>query len=138
MSNKQYIKFELKGSGLTTADFDVLAFFQSIYKPEYSWRILEINYVGKEGFDISTLQAGRKIEEKVNNARPDGLLVSWDELLLILQSTFQFLDFIVKTYKAQEEIIMFEIFDCASIEITTSDTNVIEKFHYWIDNETKK
>lgn len=117
----------------TTCDFNVVRFFQDIYKDEFIWQVSEINYLAKEGsFNNSNIYGVSEIEDMVYK-QPEGIILPWNTLLFILNSAFQFYDLVINIYYEKIKIASFEIFDSGSIELATNNQSIIEKFNYWIE-----
>ncbi|MBQ9601577.1 MAG: hypothetical protein IJR46_06150 [Neisseriaceae bacterium] len=115
-------------NGKFTNDFPIVDFMNSIYKKNYVWNISYIDFIAKNGSFDNTNYSIDSIEDEINNAKPNGLFVSWDKLMFILKSAFQIYDVTISAFENEMEIMKFEIFDCSSIEITTENNKIANQF----------
>ena len=127
-----YIKIDLQ-DGEYTNDFPVVDFMNSIYDENYIWNVSYIDFVAKQNSFDNTNDSVSSIENEINNSKPNGLFVSWKRLMLILQSSFQIYDITISAFKNNTEMMKFEIFDCSSIELTTENNEVINKFNHAVN-----
>ena len=70
-----------------------------------------------------------EIEELIYK-QPEGIILPWNKELFILNSAFQFYFLTINIYCGKIKIVSFEIFNSGSIEITTDNQFIIEKFNY--------
>lgn len=127
-----YIKVDLQ-DGESTKDFPIVDFFNSIYKENYIWNISYIYFIAKQNLFDNTNDSVDNIEDEITRSKPNGLFVSWERLIFILQSSFQIYDITISVFKEKMEIMKFEIFDCSSIEITADDNDILNKFNRAIE-----
>lgn len=127
-----YIKVDLQ-DGESTKDFPIVDFFNSIYKENYIWNISYIYFIAKQNLFDNTNDSVDNIENEITRSKPNGLFVSWERLIFILQSSFQIYDITISVFKEKMEIMKFEIFDCSSIEITADDNDILNKFNRAIE-----